>query len=132
MHGRGGAIEKLALEIKLALVHLLDQVRLVLRRSHEVARHSSRGRRKRTPNLPDRLLPSLQDVSWIVACLLPALASHLPAAPRLLLYSLGHDQKPTGWRSLLRRSIGLIETGNPAASAVGSYAGPHMLRAELR
>ena len=110
MHGRGGAIEKLALEIKLALEHLLDQVRLVLQRPHEVARHSSRGRRKRTPNLSDRLLPSLQEVNRIVACLLPVLASRSPAAPRLLLYSLGHDQKPTGWRSLSRRSVGLIET----------------------
>ena len=109
MHGRGGAIEKLALEIKLALEHLLDQLRLVLQRSHEVARHSSRGRGKRTPNLPDRLLPSLQEVSRIVACLLPALASRSPAAPRLLLYSLGHDQKRTGWRSLSRRSVGLID-----------------------
>ena len=109
MHGRGGAIEKLTLEIKLALEHLLDQVRLVLQRSHEVARHSSRNRRKRTPNLPDRLLPSLQEVSWIVACLFPAGASRSSAAPRLLLYSLGHDQKRTSWRPLSRRSVELID-----------------------
>src|SRR5512135_38029 len=103
MHRRGGAIEKLALEINLALEPLLDQLRLVLQRSHEVARHSSRGRGKRTPNLPDRLLPGLQEVSWIVACLLPALASRSPAiddaipAPRPLPRE-GRANERGGWK----------------------------------
>lgn len=43
VQGRGGAAEKLSLEIKLALEHLLDQFGLVLQRSHEVARHPGWG-----------------------------------------------------------------------------------------
>jgi len=39
--------DELALELKLALEHLLEQLGLVLQRSHQIARRSSRARGKR-------------------------------------------------------------------------------------
>jgi len=39
--------DELALELKLALEHLLEQLGLVLQRSHQIARRSSQARGKR-------------------------------------------------------------------------------------
>ena len=44
---RDGAANELALKLKLALQHLLEQLGLVLQRSHQIARRSSRARGKR-------------------------------------------------------------------------------------
>ncbi len=121
MQGSGGAIEKLTLEVDLPLEDLLDQLRLVLQRPREVARHSSRGRRKRTPNLPERLLRGLQEVGWIVASLFSALASRARAAPPFLLYSLGHDDKPTVWRRFATtREVSAIELVEAAAARLAA------------
>jgi hypothetical protein len=105
MQRRGGAVEKLTLEFKLPLEHLLDQLRPVLQRSHEVARHSSRGR---ASALPTSRIAFCQAFKRSAGSWLRFFARWRAARPRLPAFFCTRfgTRQAYGSPSLSRQSVG--------------------------